>query len=84
MAGCIKCQKSKTGRHSRQTKLVPMSIGERAFVEIAIDFVGELPESDGFDGILVVTDWFAKLLYYITALTTWTAVDVTNFNINNI
>ena len=58
MAGCVKCQKSNADRHSRQTKLVPMPTGERPFEEIAMDFVGELPESEGFNAILVVTDRF--------------------------
>ena len=56
VAGCVKCQKSKADRHSRQTKLVPMPRGERTFEEIAMDIVGELPESEGFNAILVVTD----------------------------
>jgi len=42
VAGCVKCQKSKVDRHSRQTKLIPMPTGERPFKEIAMDFVGEL------------------------------------------
>ena len=56
VAGCVKCQNSKADRHSRQTKLVPMPTGERPFEEIAMDFVGELPESEGFNAILVVED----------------------------
>ena len=61
VAGCVKCQKSKADRHSRQTKLVPMPLGERPFEEMAIDFVGDLPESEGFNTILVVTDRFTKV-----------------------
>ena len=56
MAGCVKCQKSKVDRHSRQTKLVLRPTGERPFEEMAMDFVRELPESEGFNAILVVTD----------------------------
>ena len=56
VAGYVKCQKSKADRHSRKTKLVPMPIVERPLEEIAMDFVGELPESEGFNVILVVTD----------------------------
>jgi len=56
VAGCIRCQKAKANRHSRQTKLVPMPTGERPIEEIAMDFVEELPESEGFNAILVVTD----------------------------
>ena len=70
VAGCVKCQKSEAGRHSRQTKLLPMPTGERPFEEIAIDFVRELPESGGFHAILVVTDLFTKVLHYVPAKTT--------------
>ena len=84
VAGCIKCQKSTADRHSRQTKLVPMLTGERPFEELAMDFVGELPELEGFNAILVVTDRFTKVQHYLPAKTTWTAADVANAYINEI
>ena len=84
VAGCVKCQKSKADRHSRQTKLVPMPTGERRFEEIAMDFVGEIPESEAFNTILVVTDRFTKVQHYIPAKTTWTAENVANSYINHI
>ena len=84
MAGCVKCQKSKADKHSRQTKLVPMLTGERPFNEIEMDFVGELPESEGFNAILVVTDRFTKVQHYIPAKTTRTAENIANSYVNNI
>jgi len=84
VAGCIRCQKAKADRHSRQTKLVPMPTGERPFEEIAMDFVGELPESEGFNTILVVTDRFTKVQHYLPTKTTWTAADVAATYINEI
>ena len=48
------------------------------FEEIAMDFVGELPESEGYNAILVVTDRFTKMQLYIPAKTTWTSKDVAN------
>ena len=39
-------------------------------------FVGELPESEGFNAILVVTDKFTKVPHYLAAQTTCTAADV--------
>ena len=84
MAGYVKCQKSMADRHSRQTKLVPMPTGERPFEGIAMDFVGELPESEGFNAILVVTDWFTKAQHYIPAKTTSTAEDVADSYIKDI
>ena len=50
--------KSKADRHNRQTKLVPMPIGKGPFEEIAMEFILELPKSEAFNTILVVTDWF--------------------------
>ena len=61
-----------------------MPTGERPFQEIAMDFVGELPESEGFYAILVVTDRFTKVQHYIPAETIWTAEDVGDSNINDI
>ena len=80
----MRCQKSKADRHCRQTKLVPMPTGERPFEEITMDFIGELPESEGFNAILVVTDQFIKVQHYILANTTWTAEDVADSYINDI
>ena len=70
VAGCVKCQKSKADRDSRQTKLVPIPIGERPFEEIAMDFIRKLPESEGFNAIQVVTDQFTNIQHYIPAKTT--------------
>ena len=78
VAGYIKCQKCKAERHRRETTLVPMPTGERSFEDIAMDFVAELSASEGFNTILVVTDWFTKVQHYITAKTTWSAEDVVN------
>ena len=64
--------------------MVPMPTGERPFEEIAMDFVGELSESEGFNAILVVTDRFTKVQHYIPAKTTWTAEDVADSYINHI
>ena len=50
--------------------MVPMPTRERPFQEIAMDFVAELPESGGFNAILVVTDRFTKVLNYLAAKTT--------------
>ena len=61
-----------------------MPTGERPLEEIAMDFVGELPESEGFNAILVVTDRFTKVLHYLVANTTCTAADVANAYINDI
>ena len=49
-----------------------------------MDFVGELPQLEGFNPILVITDHFTKMQRYVPAKTTWTAEDVANVYITNI
>ena len=61
-----------------------MVTGEHPFKEITIDFVKELPESEGFNAILVVTDRITKVQQYILAKTTWTAENVDDSYINNL
>ena len=65
-------------------KLVSIPTGEGAFEEIAMDFVGKLLNSEAFNAILVVTDRFTKVQYYLLAMTTRTATDITNAYINDI
>ena len=61
-----------------------MPIGERPWEEIAIDFIGELPESDGYNAILVITDRFTKMQYYIPAKISRTSEDVANAHLCDI
>ena len=60
-----------------------MPTGERPFEEIAMDFVAELLESEGFNAILVITDQFTKVQHYIPAKTNCTTENVANSYIND-
>ena len=55
-----------------------MPSGLHLWEEIARDFIGKLPESEGFNAILIITDRFTKIQPYIPVLTIWTASDVAN------
>ena len=57
---------------------------EHPFKEIAMDFVGELPQSESHNTILVVTDWFTKVQNHIQFKTTCTAEDLADSYINDI
>ena len=61
-----------------------MLTGERRFKDIAMDFVGELPESKGFNAILVVMNRFTKVQHYMAAKTSWIAEDIADSYINDI
>ena len=84
VAGCRKCQMANADRYRRRTKLVLMLTGERPFQAIAQDFVGELPQSEGCNAILVLPDTFTNILHYLPAEITYPAAHRANAYINEI
>ena len=55
--GCVTCQQMKPNTHPTATPLMPMkSYAERPFQQITMDFIIDLPISDGFNSIFVVVD----------------------------
>ena len=71
-------------RPGRQTKLILMPTGECPFEEIGMDLIGELPESEEFHAILVITDQFTSMQHYILGKTIRTAPDIAKVYINEI
>lgn len=58
--GCSVCAISKTPRHLTSGKLVPLPIPHRPWSHVGVDFVTDLPNSDGFTCILIAVDRFSK------------------------
>jgi hypothetical protein len=55
--GCALCQQYKTSTHPTRPMLYPIPSGSsRLFGSIGIDFMTDLPDSDGFDSIMVTVD----------------------------
>src|ERR1700730_13488003 len=60
MSGCKPCQHIKPDRTKCAAPLYPHSIPEGPWMTISWDIVGPLPQSRGFDSILVIIDKFMK------------------------
>jgi len=43
-----------------------------------MDFIGELPDSDSHNAILVITEYFTKVQHYIPTKINWTSEDIAN------
>jgi hypothetical protein len=57
VAGCAICQQHKINRHPSAPALQPTkSLARRPYSLITMDFITDLPESDGFDSIMVMVD----------------------------
>ena len=66
---CDVCQKSKVKRHAPYGLLQPIPIPSQPFEVISMDFIPELPDSHGFDNILVIVDKLTKYLNLIPCQT---------------
>lgn len=56
VASCDGCQRHKARTTRRSGKLHPLPVPERPFADVALDFVGPLPTSNGNDTLLTITD----------------------------
>ena len=56
VASCDGCQRHKSRTTRRAGKLHPLPVPPRPFTDIALDFVGPLPSSNGKDLLLTITD----------------------------
>ncbi len=58
--GCPDCAISKSPRHLPAGKLLPLPIPNRPWSHLGVDFITDLPASDGNTCILVIIDRFSK------------------------
>ena len=56
--GCADCQHNKVNNQTRKAPLylIFTKLGALPFETVAMDFVGKLPLSNGYDSILTITD----------------------------
>jgi hypothetical protein len=72
---CDICQKSKPRRHAPVGMLQPIPIPSQPFEVVTMDFIPELPESAGYDNILVIVDKLTKYALFIPTTTTLTEIE---------
>ena len=63
--GCDLCQCSKPRHHGCYRLLQPILEAESPWKRITTDFIVKLPNSKGYDSILVVVDKNTKLAHFI-------------------
>ncbi|KAL0192333.1 hypothetical protein M9458_010629, partial [Cirrhinus mrigala] len=62
---CSVCATSNTPRHLPTGKLMPLHIPQRPWSHLGIDFVTDLPNSEGNTCVLVIVDRFSKACKFI-------------------
>jgi hypothetical protein len=71
--GCPPCQMNKPHRYKPKNPLHPVDPGPVPFQHIAVDLIAPLPESDGFNAILVIVDKSTKKTVFIPTNDTLTS-----------
>jgi len=81
---CDLCLRTKIQRclPSRELQLLP--IPEERWDVISVDFISELPESGGYDSIMVAVDSAGKHSHFVETVTTVTAAGAMNLYLRNI
>ena len=62
---CHICRRAKAPRDRYNGSLQPLPIPSQPWKDIAMDFVTGLPDSEGYDAILMVIDRMTKMRHYI-------------------
>jgi len=81
---CETCCKSKIPRHKPYGLLSPLSTPNRAWSDISMDFIVELPKSKDMTTIMVVVDRLTKMAHFIPFRCLPTAAIAADSFINNI
>lgn len=57
---CTICAQSRTSRQLPEGLLEPLPIPHRPWSHLSMDFLTDLPDSDGFTTVMVLVDCFSK------------------------
>uniref|UniRef100_A0A8C1SBK1 Gypsy retrotransposon integrase-like protein 1 n=1 Tax=Cyprinus carpio TaxID=7962 RepID=A0A8C1SBK1_CYPCA len=81
---CFVCAQSKTPKELPSGLLQPLPIPQRPWSHLSVDFVTDLPPSDGFTPILVIIDCFSKACRLIPLKGLPTAMDTAQAMFHNV
>ena len=73
--GCETCARKKLQRHPRAVTQ-PLEVPTGLWEEVGVDLITQLPDSNGYDAILVCTDLFGKQIHAIPCTTNISAEGV--------
>jgi hypothetical protein len=62
---CTQCQRNKAARHTCYELLQPLEFTYHPWDSISMDFIRELPVSDGCSLVWVIVDRFTKIAHFI-------------------
>ena len=73
---CDACQRDKPSRHRRYGQLKPLEVPYRPWSSISMDWIVDLPDSNGYTQIWVIVDRFTNMAHLIPLPTKVSAKDI--------
>jgi hypothetical protein len=84
IASCPACARNKARRHKSYGLLQPLPVPAGPWKSISLDYIEQLPESAGYDSILVIVDRFTKMVVFIPTHTTAKAKDLARIFVRDV
>ena len=81
--GCIECQRNKSTTSKPISPLHPLPVPDACGDSIAIDFIGPLPQDEGYDMIVTFTDHLGADVRVLPCTTTTTAEELAHIFFDN-
>ena len=81
---CVLCARSKPDRSGNNGLLRPLQQAAGPWSSISVDFVTQLPPSNGYDAIMVVVDRFTKYSIFIPCMTALSTLDTAQLFIDHV
>jgi len=81
---CDLCLRTKIQHRLPSGELQPLPIPEEHWDAISVDFISELPESGGYNSIMVAVDSAGKCSHFVKTVTMVTAAGAVNLYLQNI
>jgi RNase H-like domain found in reverse transcriptase/Integrase zinc binding domain/Chromo (CHRromatin Organisation MOdifier) domain len=81
---CDTCRRAKPVRHSPFGLLQPLPVPSERWTDISMDFITDLPLSQGYDCLLVFKDRLTKMAHLVPTLKSASAEDVAQLYLSHI
>ncbi|KNZ43912.1 putative retrotransposon nucleocapsid protein, partial [Puccinia sorghi] len=84
VSSCYDFNCNKSLKHRKYGLLQPLPIPPLPWNSLSMDFISQLPLSNGYDTILVVVDCFSKMSLFIRTKTTCTSLELADLFIEHV
>ena len=83
-SGCESCNCCKSFPSKQVGKLMPNPVPSKCWQIVSVDMIGELPDSRGFNAILVVVDRLSKCIHVVPTVTSLDSTGVACLFLENV